>query len=138
MAQTYFQFSFSIPLRTKKERKWFESFMAEKNDEYWSKDQIEDYPDIGDRPGSLDFEFDKGDIIIFAEESGDTEQAIGIIKAFLRDSGTKLDRVGFSYAYTCSSMRPGNFGGGAIMVKRSGKGFSVDYIDASDWLATEG
>jgi len=139
MANNYFQFSFILPLETKKERVWLTKFFTEKPDGFWTADQVSDCEDVEDRCVGFSHEFEgDDDVVIFAEETGDTEQVVQILKKFLLESGTKLAQVGFSYAYTCSSMRPGEFGGGALLVKKTARGCKVEYTDTAEWLAKKG
>ena len=132
MANNYLQFSFLVPLKTKKERTWLTKFLTDRPVGFWTLNQIEDCEDVEDREVGFRHEFSDDGVVIYAMENGDTEQVIQILKRFLKESGTKLTHVGFTYAYTCSSPRPDNFGGGAILVRKAGK---VDYIDANEWLA---
>lgn len=136
MANNYFQFSFLIPLRSKKERTWLRKFFDEKPVGFWTLDQISDCEDVEDRCVGFEYEFEgDDDVVIYATETGDTEQVVQILKKFLLESGTKLTHVGFTYAYTCSSPRPDNFGGGAILVKKGARFCKVEYVDTAEWLA---
>lgn len=132
MANNYLQFSFLVPLKTKKERTWLTKFLTDRPVGFWTLNQIEDCEDAEDREVGFRHEFSDDGVVIYGEENGDTEQVIQILKRFLKHSGTKLTKLGFCYALTCSSLRPDEFGGGAILVKKAGK---VEYIDANEWLA---
>lgn len=130
MANNYLQFSFLVPLKTKKERTWLTKFLTDRPEGFWTANQIDDCEDVEDREVGFQHEFSDEGVLIYGEENGDTEQVIQILKQFLKASGTKLTKLGFCYALP--SLRPDEFGGGAILVKKTGK---VEYIDANEWLA---
>lgn len=75
---------------------------------------------------------------IYAEESGNTENVVCFLMKLLGrcyEAGEELKQVGFSYSETCSSMRIGQFGGGAIRVFLNGSTPEVEYMNTESWLA---
>lgn len=68
--------------------------------------------------------------IIHHDEQGNVEIVIEILEQF----ATKFNRtIGIEWAYTCSTARPGEFGGGAAIIK-SGK---TKFLNTGTWLAQE-
>ena len=72
-------------------------------------------------------------LIIYMEESGDLE---GLVSALYEFSAYfKLEYpIGFEWANSCSKMRPGEFGGGAVVIK---PGKKPKWNSTGNWLAKE-
>ena len=144
MSNNYLQFSFEVPLNTPEEKEWLETFLDTRPEGFWTKDQIADEPDVEERLPDFEWQFGDGAIIFYAEENGDTEQMTQVLQEFLLKSDTALKAIGFSYSFTSSAMRPGEFGGGAIVVTRATANYDnhfgkipstkVEYIDSLEWL----
>jgi hypothetical protein len=75
------------------------------------------YHDAEEHGFEFQYEASDGDLVIFAEETGSPEDAVSYVETLLRK---KLARepVMIEWAYTCSSMRVDNFGGGGALVTK--------------------
>lgn len=78
----------------------------------------------------VDFEWslDENTMRIYADEAGTPE----LVAAFLQQYLEKFQPKGslwFSWAYTCSKMRAGEFGGGAAFVTAK----RIDFVDTALW-----
>lgn len=126
MANNLLQFSVEVPLNAD-ETKWFHDFL----------DDSDDLEDISSQSGGeLGFEFEWIDngILFYAEENGDPENLAETLLRFLTAT-TRYNKLGFTYSETCSSMRPGEFGGGAVLLKREKDGgITTEYMNAVTWL----
>ena len=95
MANNYTQFSFLIGDITPEEKVWCETQV----------DENIEVDDDDDRWG-FSIEIDGTDLVIFAEENGNVEHTATFVQAFLKKFRPK-EVVCFSWAETCSKMRPG-------------------------------
>jgi hypothetical protein len=66
-------------------------------------------------------------VILYAEESGDIEYTTSLLQAFLKEFGIPTI-VSFEWAETCSQPRPGQFGGGAVVVSKD----AIDSISTGE------
>jgi len=69
-----------------------------------------------------------GELHLFAEECGDTDQVITLLEVYLSQCDPKRI-ISLSWAYSCSKMRSGDFGGGAAVVTATG----TTYVDTISW-----
>jgi len=76
----------------------------------------------GDTYHGFTTEFSRGELYLFAEESGTPEELPEEALEFIGKLITKnnLPYLEFGYAFTCSKMRPGEFGGGQFRIYPSG------------------
>ncbi len=144
MANNYLQFALSFPLKTRAEQQWCEKTMTALTDllecsadgDPDEKTQLaKELGDLGHVVMSegydfIDFEWfcSATEMHIYAEESGNPE----LVAAFLQQYLERFQPTGslsFSWAFTCSKMRPGEFGGGAAFVTAKG----IKFIDTASW-----
>lgn len=59
------------------------------------------------------------ELYLCAEESGDVELASGVLHEMLKAADSDQILI-FSWATTCSKMRPGDFGGGVAVISKEG------------------
>jgi hypothetical protein len=140
MADYYLQFSETIDHLTEEEEQWL-------RDQLWKVVKVEDRVipceeasgrgDIWDWEGphaladmsdefqsepfewDIDHEEDRGRLTLFAEEYGE----VGAVGEFVRRFLARFrpnDTWSMTYSCSCSRPRPGDFGGGALMVTRDG------------------
>jgi len=141
MANNYLQFSFAVPVSSDECRKWIIDLLSQAEQDERTAEFETIFPEFGDTE-ELGFSWDLGEpsdaIWIYAEESGDTESVVRFLAALIERPDAGLDQVGFGYGCWCSSMRPGEFGGGAIIVYLDDSGGAqVKYVDTFEWLTTE-
>lgn len=115
MANNYHQWSAEIDNLTAAELDWFETSLDEE------REDLADLPWYCDAAESIDFsryiDRDECCIHFYAEESGDLESLEALIKKFIRKF--RPDFIfSVTWADTCSKMRVGEFGGGAMVVSR--------------------
>jgi hypothetical protein len=138
MANNYLQFSFLVDPGTEECRNWICDLLCQVDQDEFTDTFKSVFPDFSDT-GELGFSWDISDegLAIWAEESGDTESVVRFLKALLERDGFIGAEVGFTYASWCDSMRPGEFGGGAIRVYMPDDDYAaqVEYVDAHEWLA---
>jgi hypothetical protein len=148
MADNYLQFAVAINLHTCAERTWCTEMLAALTELLGScGEQIEllnKLGELGHRAVDEDWGFLGFDwrieqpkasctnvgtkLCLYAEESGAPEQ----LAAFLQTYLAKFQPTGvvtFSWSYTCSKIRSGEFGGGAAVVTATASRF----IDAQSW-----
>ena len=143
MSNSYLQFALSFPLKTRAEQDWCTKTMNALTDllECDAEDPNEklqlakELGDLGHVVMSegydfIDFEFSIGatEMHIYAEESGTPE----LVAAFLQQYLEKFHPEGslwFSWACTCSKMRPGEFGGGAAFVTSK----RIEFLSTRGW-----
>jgi hypothetical protein len=77
--------------------------------------------------GELGIEDVAEGVILYAEESGDIEYTTSLLQAFLKEFGIPTI-VSFEWAETCSQPRPGQFGGGAVVVSKD----AIDSISTGE------
>lgn len=68
-------------------------------------------------------------LYVWAEESADLLTAVTFIQAFLRMLN-RDDIITLTWADWCSKPRPGEFGGGAVVISRT----DVRWLDTQDWI----
>jgi hypothetical protein len=104
MANNYLLFSFSLNDLTQEEVEWWGNVdeMLEKENDFWF--------------GAFQVDSGPNWVVIYSEESGDAEGVAFALQAFLSHFGKHDQALGFEFAYTCSKMRTGEFGGGACVV----------------------
>lgn len=81
---------------------------------------------------NVSLEIDSDCVVIHSGDSGDPELAALIIEAYLHHFHINYG-VHLEFAMTCSSMRPGEFGGGAAYVTR----FGIEWMDQHAWLTKQ-
>ncbi len=104
MANNYLQFSVQILHLTPQEEAYWRGVMLRQENEY-------------DEGYTLNYSFRfYGDyVMLYAEEFGDLEILADDIQMFLKKF-RPTKRIEVEWAETCSSMRPGEFGGGALLI----------------------
>ena len=118
MANNYCQFSFQVPLC--KGKHVFTEAVKIIDEGYARREaaNVEGQYDALDAIG-FDFQYEasNGDLVIFTEETGSPDDAVVYVETLLRK---KLARepVMIEWAYTCSSPRIDNFGGGGALVTK--------------------
>lgn len=154
MSNSYLQFSFTVPIQTEELEEWVRSILdasdflmtgqiggvtSGKPPSKEVVDQCYDlFPEMEDR-GDVGFCWDlaDGELSIYADENGDTEHVVRLLGELVTHPASDLQRVGFGYAFWCSGMEPGAFGGGAIVVSDNNGEPEINYIDTHEWLAGE-
>lgn len=138
MANNYLQFSFLVEVSAQECRNWVCDLLCQVDQDERTEEFDYVFPEFGDT-GELGFAWDLSDegLAIWAEESGNTESVVSFLKALLERDGFIGAQVGFTYAEWCSSMRPGEFSGGAVRVFMPDNDYAaqVHYWDAHEWLA---
>lgn len=106
MANNYTQFSFEIENVTPEEHAWLKTEHSNK-------------PESDDDYASYAYNFvlagDGTDAYFYVQESGDVEEVANFVMRFLAKF-RPTEKVGFEWAEWCSKARPGEFGGGAVLV----------------------
>lgn len=144
MANNYLQFALSFPLKTRAEQDWCTKTMnvltrlLECSADGDPEEKLQLAKELGDLGhvvlsegyDFLDFEFSISatEMHIYAEESGTPE----LVAAFLQQYLERFHPEGslsFSWAFTCSKMRSGEFGGGAAFVTAK----SITFLDTHSW-----
>lgn len=157
MANNYLQFSETLDNLTLKEVEWIRSQLATVREvDGILYDEDKELPDgrnptyeglrflygIDKRKWNVDdpewlgfqYQFMDGDTTfwVYGEESGNPDAVALFMQKFLK-TWRPNDAWGFAYAETCSKMRRGEFGGGAVFVTAR----SVRYINAGGWLSRQ-
>jgi hypothetical protein len=78
---------------------------------------------------STSFEAGERGLYLASEESGDLEVVAAILQATLRRFS--LPRVSVQWADTCSKLRSGEFGGGAVVITQS----EIRWMNTNRWVA---
>lgn len=138
MANSYVMFSMEVRDLTADEVGWIKEGMGdwerdldpdEDEDkqlqafcEKWGIDDYTDWP-------LFDVEFYDDSAIFYSDECGNADNLAKFLKAFL--AANRPDTcLGFEVAFTCSRLRPGEFGGAAYFVTAG----SWDVFGTMDWL----
>ena len=147
MANHYVQFSVAFRIQNDEERKWCDGHLSLADRIFKSCDEhameMEEHPmfqeleqlvadyklEEYDEHIGFDFEIRHGEIFIFAEESGNPDNAALFVQKFLQKFDQKSG-VGFSYCTSCDKMRPNEFGGGAFFVTAD----EIKHIDVFQWV----
>jgi hypothetical protein len=138
MANNYMLFSVEVPDLTKEEMTWFKKELLRPSDDEWDKwpenkqkawlkshgdvNEVDLYPDF-------EWEIDQNSLILFSEECGNLDQVCSLLQAYLREFDPK-GHIGVEWAVTCSKMRPGEFGGGAVFITAK----KQEVMSSSHWL----
>lgn len=72
-----------------------------------------------------------GSELYVASESGDVELVAGVLHEMLKATGSD-EILSFTWATTCSKMRPGEFGGGVAVISKEGT-----EIESSSWRGSK-
>ena len=137
MANNYLQFSECIDDLSPEEIKFFQDAFA------WEPPYNEDneLPDDFEFPGwydqdaegvHFDYDLDKNDrsLHVYAEEYGNLDTLGELILEFIQKFRPEaIFRL--TYAETCSRMRLGEFGGGAMIVHRGG----IEFVNSHGWAS---
>jgi hypothetical protein len=128
VANNYTQFSIEIAA-TEAEKDWIKAVWKALNSEDevaiegWGWEPSDDYP-----PCTVEFEADS--MVFYSEESGNTDFLCEILQRML--ARFDCDKaIAFECAFTCSSPRPGEFGGAAAWITKDG----VEWCSTGNWLA---
>lgn len=90
-----------------------------------------------DELGGCTVEIDDTNVTVYSEGAGDIDVAVSIFQALL--DGLQLEGpLIFEWAATCSKPRPGEFGGGAVIIRRGKETVAMDTSSwATEYLAKE-
>lgn len=147
MADNYLQFSLLVPLKTRAELTWCAKTLAALT-KLFDNGEVDEKSAralgplgrriIDEQWEYLDFQFSIeptrtdsegiGALWIYAEEAGQPEQVAAVLEAFPKKFRPR-ETIVFSWAYTCSKLRPGEFGCGAALVTPDG----TKMLDAQSW-----
>lgn len=105
MANNYLLFSVELPLGSPEEHVWTKRVLDRR--ELW----------CGGGEYSFYYEFDKGSVVLYSEESGNVDDVAQLISRFLRRFHPQSCFV-LQWAMTCSRPRPGEFGGGCCVITK--------------------
>lgn len=139
MANSYTSFITHLAELTAEEKDWVQQELATPEDfddwplpkqQEWTKlhgKEPEHWPDFqhtleGDGP-------DRWILSLFFQENGNLDQVCNFIQTFLEKFRPK-DCHSFEWAFTCSKMRAGEFGGGAAFITAEKQTFMV----TNNWL----
>jgi hypothetical protein len=126
MANNYCFFSAEITNLTAKELAWISKKYIEAKEKDADGELIADFLIEVGPPGA------PNSVIFYADESGTPENVADFVQAFLR----KFRQKGcftLEWANTCSSPRPGEFGGGAVFVTAKNQ----QWINTGEWAANQ-
>lgn len=134
MANNYQQSSFLIDLRSEEEGK----FLIEKMEDYESivngdydedREFTEQEKQVYEEGWGWSYEKEGNQLVIFCEEGGQIDVMTELLQNFLRKFRPN-EYIIFTWSYTCSKMRPGQFGGGGVLVTED----EIDFLDAQHEL----
>ena len=134
MANNYCQWSESIEELTEEEMDWLHSCFSWEPPEGAFDDEKFEWPAWYDRDAeSVHFEYDldrkRGILHVYAEEYGNIDTLSALIHEFIQKF--RPDFIfSMSWADTCSKMRIGEFGGGAMVISREGE----KWINTDDFI----
>ena len=144
MSDSFLQFALSFPLKTRAEQQWCEKTMNTLTEllEFDADADPDEREQLAKELGALgyvvvsqgwdyiDFEFSISatEMRIYANESGTPELVAAFLQQYLEQFHPK-GSLSFSWAFTCSKMRSGEFGGGAAFVTAK----SITFIDTTNW-----
>lgn len=144
MANSYVMFSVQVSDITEAEREWIEKNEMGFYDQFdvypdeWTDDvdvaaddfcQRWELDDSEDWPG-FTCEFSRERIaVLYSEDSGNVENVAKFLQAFLRKFRPD-QAISLEAAYTCSKMRPGEFGGCAAFITADG----IEWNSTMHWL----
>ncbi len=143
MANNFLQFALSFPLKTRAEQDWCTKTMNALTDLLeCNAEDPEEKQQLAKELGALghvvmsegydfiDFEWSASatEMHIYAEESGTPELVAAFLQQYLEKFHTESS-LWFAWAFTCSKMRSGEFGGGAAFVTAR----SISFLDTHSW-----
>lgn len=152
MANHYCMFSFNVPV-PESQRGWLKELLD--IIEEFNGEEVEEgnlllsvFPDWNEyQSADFDFSFGDGNLWLYAEESGNTENAATLVKALMQrahdDQQQSLDFVGaevelkqvaFTWASTCSRPRYNEFFGGACHIFMNGGTAETEWMDSYSWM----
>jgi hypothetical protein len=131
VADNYLLFAESLTELTPNEEAWLAERLASKN--VATNDPATD--DDDDSSGSFEFEFygrspDSRNLKLYAIEAGDPDAAAQFVQEFLRRFRPHAS-FGLSWCESCSKMRDGEVGGGAVLVTAD----RIESWSSSEWLS---
>jgi len=125
MADNYLLYSELLPVINPRERSWCSAEI-----ERIAKAEIEadqDCPEQDESSGNI--VLDAEGVWFYSEEYGNPDSVAKFVQRYLRE--WKPDSCfSIQYAETCSKLRVGNFGGGAIFITA----YDIQYINTQDWV----
>jgi len=120
MADSYLQFSEMLILSSKEERSWVEQFIDNPPKDFLTKyDCLEYLP--------FSAELEKEGLWIYSEDYGNPDAICDFVQQFLAKFAPDKCWT-LHYAYTCSKLRVGEFGGGTVLVTAAEIMYSDDLI----------
>ena len=81
---------------------------------------------LPDTPLGFDYESGEGEVWLYSDGDFNPETASMFVELIVERLNVEKPTI-VSWSYTCSKLRPDNFGGGAFMVRR---GTQTEFIDA--------
>ncbi|MGE0535172.1 MAG: hypothetical protein AB7O68_09365 [Pirellulales bacterium] len=130
MAENYLQFAESLRGLTSSEEAWLADRLTNHDVQLYDEEL-----DDEEHSGEFDFEFfddsSSGRCLkLFAVEAGDPEAVARLVQEFLRRFRPQAS-FGLSWCASCSKMRDGEFGGGAVFVTAE----RIEAWSSDQWLA---
>lgn len=133
MANNYMQFSEEIEQLTDEEIKFFQEVCSyEPPLDLYAGWEPPAWYDVDSGGLGFSAEVDEGtrELWVYAEEFGNLDMLVALILEFIQKFRPEYIFT-LSYAETCSKMRVGEFGGGALIISREGSKF----INTCEWLS---
>jgi hypothetical protein len=144
MANNYTHFSFAFQINSPAEAEYLETILQAAHGYDESDENLalarEVFGSQFDYYGCLGFDYEiecgseGGEVWIHDDGGeGNADHAVSLVQAYLNkfDLDTK---IGFSWAFTCSSPRIGEFGGGAVVVTKDDE----KWMNTDQWLSENG
>ena len=139
MAENYTQFAVFVPLKTKAEVEWVEKTLSSP-----PKELMADWCDEEDAYLEFDWDLDKeGEtaqgpgVYIYSYGEGNPNAVEAFFELFLREAPTQLVALEAEFSHSCSKPRVGEFGGSAVLVKKTGNSIRTKWSSTSSWLRKE-
>lgn len=142
MANNYQQSSFQIDLRSEEEYDFLSTYMDEWNEIATNGLSVALLEEVFERPlthrekqlveegWGWKREREDTHVIFFCEENGNIDAMVELLQEFLAKFRPD-EFLSFTWSYTCSKMRPGEFGGGGALVGSN----SVLHIDIQEEMS---
>jgi hypothetical protein len=140
MADNYSKWSESIPIKNDAERKWLERELDSRSECQGCEDTLLIDPDSecpncgevtseielpsGDIWPGFEWSMHEDSISIWGEDGQALDNGAEFVQEFLSHFNSK-DMISMHVAFTCSAMRPGEFGGAGVVVAAWGQEWRV-------------
>jgi hypothetical protein len=135
MANSYTEFSVSVPLATPAECEWVETLLANPPKSLrpdWCEDEDEDL----EFDWCIEVEGDAHMLVVYSQDGcGNTDKVEEFFKLFLAGAPTELKKLGAEFSYRCDKPRVGEFGGSAFVVWVADDGeIQSEWTSTQSWL----